>query len=84
MPVTIGLTALGVLQTDSFPLSSTTSQHQPEPNCETPALINAASNLVTLPKSLIKSFSSEPGIEPPQMASSNPKILSGSNVGQRY
>src|SRR5258708_10167800 len=63
-PCTNGFSPLGVFITVILP-SLTASQHQPEPNCVTPAWMKSSFIFATEPRSATTFFSSAPGILSP-------------------
>src|SRR5215212_5506636 len=65
-PCTSGFSPFGVLEISSLPFL-TCSQHQPEPNCPTPAAAKSVLNFSSPPRSSVIFFSSRPGnlVPPP-------------------
>ena len=61
-PKQSGLTPFSVLVTSNPPSASLTSQHQPDPNCPTPAAVNCSLKVSTEPKLSFSAASSSDGI----------------------
>ena len=63
-PWTSGLSPFAVFITSILP-NLTASQHQPDPNCVTPAWMKSSFIFATDPRSATICFSRLPGIRPP-------------------